>query len=954
MSMQDTCFKRLALVLLCAAASLAAFAQNDSGAVVNQYDEVRLPDNIIHEELSNGLDYVLVENKTPENMLEFRLIFKSGSMLENDKNRGAAHFLEHMAFKGTDNFPDREMVEYLESLGVQYGIGINAFTGYDRTIYMFSLPYKSKSDIHKGLLILKDWLVGITLNKAKVESEKGVILEELRGYDVGDPFYDLKIGNGKYSEGIPLGTEDDIRKIKPSVLKKFHSDWYTLGQAAIAIVGDADMKEIETSIHQMFGPLKATRSPRFKNYPLTYEPGINQKSIKDEFTKRTTLEYMIPHPCVHSSDMNSALEVARRRVLMLALGRRFSQTDVHVMATNEWYLADKEHFVLTFCEDGKEEVLNSMKDAYAEINRVLRDGFTSSEIAYATNVIAESLNNITPSSSSQMICDDIVDHVIFNDRRVTCPDQKEWLCKQVEAITSEELVSTLKSWIELGRETSLLAYKYNPEYSEDLGPSAIEAAIKSASELRQEAYQPKQIKEELTDCMPAAVIIPANLLVKADKVDPSMIKSRRYYDNLGITEVEFANGFRLIARPTKDEEDKIQIQMLAPGGLSLIPRDKFPVYEDVAGYMELGGIEAFEDDDLYEEMLIQNGLGIVLATENYWHGLIASGPSDKAPLLFNTIREKMLHPRLDYKGFQELIDEDLESLGEESYLQRLIKHDYERQLGMKIDEVMGSLLYGRRNEKVKADLETADLAKIAEYYHHLYSNPNGMTAVVCGSFEVEDIIAQTAYSFGSIPPGEPHHMGESGYEIPQQPNIQSWPNDKENQTLFDYLYYGQYEPSLRGGMTLKIMNALIRNRLISILRERESLVYSPYVSLYYNAHPDRFFYFDINASVDRKNTKEVVRLLEQIITSLQTDLVSDEEIESIRRNFKVNKAGYLEEDATANWRGHIITELKAEESLADFNDYDNILESISATDIREAFRQLISVDRYQIFSIGEM
>ena len=125
-------------------------------------------------------------------------------------------------------------------MGAQYGIGINAYTGYDRTIYMFTIPSEKQSYLDDALLIMKDWLTDMELSEEKVEAEKGIIIEELRGYDTGDAFYDLKIGIGRYSRGIPLGTENDIRKISSRTLKDFHDKWYTLSQATIVLVGDID------------------------------------------------------------------------------------------------------------------------------------------------------------------------------------------------------------------------------------------------------------------------------------------------------------------------------------------------------------------------------------------------------------------------------------------------------------------------------------------------------------------------------------------------------------------------------------------------------------------------------------------------------------------------------------------------------------------------------------------
>lgn len=135
-------------------------------------------------------------------------------------------FLEHVAFGGTTHFPKRSLVEYLESLGMKYGQDINAFTGFDRTIYMFAVPadHQKEEVIDRSLLIMRDWLDGISMSSEKVENEKGIILEELRGYDLGDNLYSLKIGQGIFSHRMPLGTVEDIRKVTPQILEGYYQN----------------------------------------------------------------------------------------------------------------------------------------------------------------------------------------------------------------------------------------------------------------------------------------------------------------------------------------------------------------------------------------------------------------------------------------------------------------------------------------------------------------------------------------------------------------------------------------------------------------------------------------------------------------------------------------------------------------------------------------------------------
>ena len=412
------------------------------------------PEGITEKTLPNGLSYIIKENDSPSRMIEFRLIFRTGSAMETEGNRGAAHFLEHMAFGGTKHFPKRKLVEYLESLGVQYGIGINAFTGYDRTIYMFSMPSDDPENLDKALLIIKDWLTDITIDPKKVEGEKGIIQEELRSYDVGDMFYDLKIGTGKYSEGIPLGTYEDIKRITPEILKDFHSRWYTLDRATVAVVGDIVPQDMERRISRILGPLKPTVSPEFTESPLEYAPGTAVKNVTDSMARSMTMELIIPHETVMRRTLGEAVEAGRDRMLVKAVSGRLYDTGRRTSVSNNWYFADKDHFVVSVTGEDKEDVFGQFVDAMSELYRLSKDGFCDGEM----DELRRGVKLYVPSGeNSSSICDNIADEVLFGDRDVTDSVQIEYVTRKLKATESEDLQRILSSWLECADASALAA-----------------------------------------------------------------------------------------------------------------------------------------------------------------------------------------------------------------------------------------------------------------------------------------------------------------------------------------------------------------------------------------------------------------------------------------------------------------------------------------------------------------
>ena len=915
---------------------------------VSWNDRIMNPLGIVDEKLDNGLRYILVENDSPDRMIEMRLIFRAGSVLETEENRGAAHFLEHMAFGGTRHFPGHKLVDWLESRGVQYGISINAYTGYDRTVYQLAIPSDNLKDIDNAFLILKDWLVDIPLDEEKVEGEKGIIIEELRGYDVGDEFYNLKIGSGLYSKGIPLGTEEDIRKMTPEILREFHSKWYTLSQATLAIVGDFEKEYMQERIKKIFSSLPATSSPDYREYPHTYDPGVNYAEVRDTLMRTSSLEIMIPHECTSRRTVGDAIDTERKDMLISALSDRFYRTGNDASLSNTWYLADKDHFTISLNGKTKEEISDKLVRAVAEISRVCREGFTPEEMDIVRKKELKRFKIPHNSSNSSYICESIASDVMFGDKDITDPKQFEWAKEELASTLSEDLQKILVRWMFAADNCCLAACRLNPVSCEGFTPEELDSLWNAGTLMDLGTYEFVSDEEDVQE---PYLPIPS-WLKESQPFDQSIIASRIYHEHTEVTELELVNGFKLVMRPTNDEEGKVQMQLFAPGGLSKAPEEDYPQYEGTAGYIELGGIEKLNDDDYYT-ILSQNGIGLIVALESWWHGIIASAPSDMAGVMINLVAEKMLRPRLNYEDFDELRRDELESFGEESYISRLMRIDYQRQLNAKLDSLVGNMVYGRRLSATVSDMEALDLDRIGDFYKRLYSNPDGMTCVICGAFDVEDMIRTAVPVFGQMASAEPGRYGVSYFTLPEGRIVHTWPNSNETQASFDYVLYGKYEPSLRNGLVLKLMQNIIRGRLLSVLREENSLVYSPYISLFYNAVPDNIFYFDINASVDRRNTSLVHAYLDDIISELQEKKVSAKELETLKQIFIVNKRNYLQNDATSGWKTYLVGQLRNDESLADLENYEEILSTITPAEVREAFRNLVNIDNHLLLSIGD-
>ena len=208
--------------------------------------------------LDNGLTYYIRKNTKPEKRVEMRLVVNAGSIQEDEDQRGAAHFVEHLGFRGTRRFPGDTLIHYLQSVGANVGPDVNAHTGFDETLYSLTVPSDTMEGVRRGLDILGDWAGAVSFVPAEIDKERGVVLEEWRlgrGAEqrMSDKIIPVLFKDSKYARRLPIGTKEAIEGIPSEVLRRFYHDWYRPDNMAVVIVGDIDPGQIEAAMSMGMG-----------------------------------------------------------------------------------------------------------------------------------------------------------------------------------------------------------------------------------------------------------------------------------------------------------------------------------------------------------------------------------------------------------------------------------------------------------------------------------------------------------------------------------------------------------------------------------------------------------------------------------------------------------------------------------------------------------------------------
>ena len=271
--------KRILSILFVTFFIASSYSQEKNVATISE--KIPTDPNVKIGKLSNGLTYYIRNNGKPANKVELRLAVNAGSILEDDDQLGLAHFMEHMNFNGTKNFKKNELVDYLQSIGVKFGAHLNAYTGFDETVYILPIPSDDEEKLEKGFQILEDWAHNTLLKEKDIDEERGVVLEEYRSRRGADSRmlekYLPKVMHGsKYAERLPIGTKESIENFKYESLRRFYKDWYRPDLMAVIAVGDVDVAKLEAKIKTHFGNIPAVKNPRkrevapLKNHKETF------------------------------------------------------------------------------------------------------------------------------------------------------------------------------------------------------------------------------------------------------------------------------------------------------------------------------------------------------------------------------------------------------------------------------------------------------------------------------------------------------------------------------------------------------------------------------------------------------------------------------------------------------------------------------------------------------------
>ena len=560
-------FKTLFAAFAMAMVTFTGFAQKP--------DELPADPQVRHGVLPNGLNYYIRHNETPKGQADFFIAQKVGSILENDDQRGLAHFLEHMCFNGTKNFPGNQLVTWLESVGVKFGQNLNAYTGTDETVYNISAVPTARVGVQDScLLILHDWADDLLLDGEEIDKERGVIHEEWRSRNVGqmrilEQILPTMYPDSKYGHRLPIGTMEVVDNFPHQVLRDYYEAWYRPDQQGIIVVGDIDVDRIEGKIKELFGPIEmpADAKPReIEEVPDTegtiYAIGADKEMqfpmfnifFKNEVMPkemRNTMIYMVTDyifDMITSMLNNRYSELATNPETPFAVGQ--SAYGSYLVSNSEDALA------LTGVAKG-DDMIPAFKSVYRELLRALRGGFTITEYDRARSQYLSDLENAynnREKHDNTAYAREIVRHFIDGTPMPGIEYEYNTMSLMANNVPVDAINQTLKQLI---TNDNRVVMAMLPEKEGVKVPTAEElaAAMAEVDAENIEAFVDEVKAEPLIPQLPA----------------PGKIVSETPVEKWGATKLTLSNGVEVVVKPTQFKADEILFDAQAIGGTSLLP-----------------------------------------------------------------------------------------------------------------------------------------------------------------------------------------------------------------------------------------------------------------------------------------------------------------------------------------------------------------------------------------------
>ena len=690
--------------------------------------------------LKNGLTYYIRHNDKEAGLADFYIAQRVGSILEEPRQRGLAHFLEHMAFNGTKHFPGKGkklgIVPWCETIGVKFGANLNAYTSVDQTVYHIgAAPIKREGIIDSCLLVLNDWSQFILLEDKEIDKERGVIHEEWRNRRTGMAMQRMmenvmpKIYKGtKYEDCLPIGNMDIVDNFPYKDLRDYYQKWYRPDLQAIVVVGDFDVDKMEQKIQKLFGKIKAHKNPAERiYYPVTDNDKMIVAIEKDKEQPIILSHLYMKSETTPDSEKNSVKyqreDYISGLITYMLNGRLSEKKQVanppfmsSTVRNGEFFVSrTKDAFSLSIsCK--QDNVLGGISVAVGEVERARQHGFTASELERAKKLYlnaAERQLKMEKDYKNSHYVSQCVNNFLDGEPILT-PAYNLQLVKQFDGEVNLEEVNKQVGDIITDKNQVFVMYGPDKEGFAIPSESEIESTVLAAQQQQYDAYQEEEVPQTLMANLPT----------------PGKIVSEKLYGKFGMTEITLSNGMKVYVKSTDFQADQVTMSMRGEGGTSVYGDKDIPNFSFLTSAITEAGVGDFNATRLRKALA---GKSLKIAPSINSEGQRITGTSSVKDLetLLQLTHLYFTSPRKDSVAFEGMMNRTLSLLKNRNASSKVVYNDS-----------LSAVLYGHnvRMAPVTKDIaEKADYNRILEIYRERFSDANNFKTVFIGKIDMAQL-----------------------------------------------------------------------------------------------------------------------------------------------------------------------------------------------------------------------
>ncbi len=929
---------RLALGLAFVLASLVGVAAQDRAAVpppdkIGLDQPVPVDPRITIGYLPNGMRYYVRANGRPYHRAELRLVVNVGSVVEDDDQRGLAHFIEHMAFNGSKHFAKQDLIAFMESIGMRLGPGVNANTSFDETVYALHVPTDNPEAMRKAFLFFANVAHDLTFDPTAIEKERGVIVEEWRqGRGAQARMQDQEgpvlLEGSRYAERNPIGGREAVETFKPEALLRFYKDWYRPDLMAVIAVGDFDKAQVEQMIRNQFGslPAPAVRKPR-PTFPVPDHASTLYSVVTDPEATMTTVAVYNMLPLREQASVRSYRQHQVERLYTDMLNARLAELTFKPNPPFMRAGVDRGIFVKTkeaatmmalVKDDG---ITQGLAALVTESARAARYGFTPGELEREKRDVLRGYESAFAERNKEESSDLAAEFIrAYTQGEPTpgLPYEYGLVKRFVPAITLDEVNAVAKEWTS-GSRVVLVEAPQKPGLKVP-DKAQLAATMQAALNAPIAPYVDVDASRPLLDKLPA----------------PGHVVDAQMKGPFGLVEWRLSNGARVVLMPTTFKQDEVVFRAFSPGGTSLAADRDYIAARTAAQVVSAGGVGPFNVIDLQKAMA-GKAVSVSPFIGSDEEGLAGGASLKDLETMFQLIYLTFTAPREDPSAFSVLTSEMKSMLANQQ-----ASPDWDFQTTLRTTLAQNHF---RARPMTPALVDQMNLDRSYAFYKDRFADASDFTFVFAGSFDYETIRPLVERYLASLPSTNRRETWrDEGIDPPKGVVEKVVRKGIEPKSEAAIVFTGAFPFDQPNRVALDALGMVLEGRLRRDLREKLGGTYGVDVSADASKIPEPRYSITIQFGCDPSRTEELVASLFRQVERLKAEGPTDVEVADARQALLVG----FQTDTAENRRlvARLAAQYENSEDVMAFFNLPNLYRQLDAATIQAAARRYLDTGNY--------